>query len=134
MPRPCGEFKAKWEKRPDKPGVLSVVGECTVAATHRIVLEPHDPPSEDPDIFILDLKISLPSGKPPTYVENRATLNFSHKEYTETPPTHVRIVDVHSEEDPKDEWTVPVRVLNQALAHIIPDGTKWTKMNRPDRV
>lgn len=134
MPRPCGEFKAKWEKRVDKPGVLAVVGECTVAATHRVVLEAHDPPSEDPDILILDLKISLPSGKPPTYVEGTATLNFSYKEFTETPPQQVKIIDANSDEDPKDEWTVPVRILDQALAHINPDGTKWSKMNRPNRV
>jgi hypothetical protein len=133
MPRPCGEFKAKWEKRPDKPGVLTVVGECQVAATHRIVLEPHDPP-RDGDVFLLDLKISLPSGKPPTYVENRATLTFSHKEYTEDPPERVHILDVNSEEDPKDEWLIPVRILNQALAKVGPDGTKWTKMERPDRI
>ncbi|HYN98550.1 MAG TPA: hypothetical protein VEU28_02640 [Actinomycetota bacterium] len=134
MPRPCGEFKARWEKRPDKPGVLTVAGECNVAATHRIVLEPSEPPSEDPAVYLLDLKISLPSGKPPTYVENRATLTFAHKHYTEDPPQRVRIVDVNSEDDPKQEWEIPVRVLNQALADVAPDGTKWSKMERPNRV
>jgi hypothetical protein len=134
MPRPCGEFKAKWEKRGDKPGVLTVVGECTLPATHRISLEPHNPPSQDPDIFLLDLVINMPSGKPPTYVEARATLNFSHKEQIETPPQRVGILDVNSQEDPKDEWEVPVRILTQDLAHISADGTKWSKMERPNRV
>lgn len=134
MPRPCGEFKAKYEKRPDKPGVLSVVGECTLAATHRVVLEPSNPPSADPEVFDMDLKISLPSGKPPTFVEGKATLNFSHKEYTEDAPQRVRIIDVNSEEDPKDEWVIPVRMLTQGLATVMPDGTKWTKMSRPDRI
>ena len=134
MARACGEFKAKWEKRPDRDGVLTVTGECNLAATHRIVLEPHDPPSEDPDQLLLALKITLPSGLPSTKVEGKATLNFAHKEFTEDPPSTVRIVDVNSEEDPKDEWTIPVRILTQGLAAVSPDGTKWTKMSRPDRV
>ena len=134
MARACSEFKAKWEKRPDRDGILVVSGECNVAATHRIDLKPHDPPSDDPDQLLLDLVITLPSGLPPTAVENRATLNFAHKEFTEEPPSTVKIVDVNSQEDPKDEWVIPVRRLTQGLASITPDGTKWTKMNRPNRV
>jgi hypothetical protein len=46
----------------------------------------------------------------------------------------VGILDVNSQEDPKDEWEVPVRILTQDLAHIRADGTKWSKMERPNRV
>jgi hypothetical protein len=134
MARACGEFKAKWEKRPDRDGILVVSGECKVAATHRVDLKRHDPSSENADQLLLDLVITLPSGLPPTAVENKATLNFAYKELTEEPPSTVKIVDVNSEEDPKDEWVVPVRKLTQGLATISPDGTKWTKMSRPDRV
>jgi hypothetical protein len=134
MERACGEFKAKWEKRPDKAGVLTVAGECSLGAVYRVDLKPHDPPSEDPDLLLLDLVITLPSGLPATKVEGRATLNFSHKEMIEDPPTRVRIVDVNSEEDPKDQWEIPVRVLTQGLAEVRPEGTKWSKMSRPDRV
>ncbi len=134
MARPCGEFKAKWEKRPDKPGLLTVTGECTLAAVYRVVLKPHDPPSENPDQMVLDLFITLPSGLPPTAVEGRATLNFSYKELTEQPYKTVVILDVNSEEDPKEQWEIPVRVLTQGLSEVRPDGTKWSKMERPDRV
>ncbi|HVL51554.1 MAG TPA: hypothetical protein VM754_08660 [Actinomycetota bacterium] len=134
MARPCGEFKAKWEKRPDKPGILTVAGECSLAAVYRVDLVRHDPPGENPEQLVLDLVINLPSGLPPTAVEGRATLNFSYKEQTDEPYTSVLIIDANSEEEPKDQWEVPVRILTQGLAHITPDGTKWTKMERPDRV
>ena len=134
MARPCGEFKAKWEKRPDRPGILTVAGECTLAAVYRVDLKPHDPPSEDPDQKILDLVVTQPSGMPATGVENRAQLNFSYKEETEHPYKTVLIIDVNSEEDPKDQWEIPVRTLTQGLAHVGPEGTKWSKMSRPNRL
>lgn len=134
MARPCGEFKAKWEKRADKPGVLTVSGECTLAAVYRTVLKRHEPPTENPDELTLDLMITLPSGLPPTAVENQGSLYFSYKEETEHEYKTVRVVDVNSAEDPKDQWVVPVRILRQDLAHIGPDGTKWSKMERPNRV
>lgn len=134
MARPCGEFKAKWEVRPDKPGVLTVAGECSLAAVYRVVLKPHDPPSEDPDRLLLDLIITLPSGLPPTAVEGRATLNFGYKVETEHEYKTVVIVDVNSGEDPKEQWEIPVRILRQVLAQAGPDGTKWSKMDRPNRV
>ena len=134
MSRPCGEFKAKWEKRPDKPGLLIVSGECTLAATYRVIFKPHDPPGDDPDQKILDLIVTLPSGRPPTGVENRAQLNFSYKEQTEHPYKTVLIIDANSEEDPKEQWEIPVRILTQGLAPVRPEGTKWSKMARPNRI
>lgn len=134
MARPCGEFKAKWEKRPDRPGMLTVHGECELAAVYRIVLTEHQPPSEDSREKVLDLIITLPSGLPPTAVENRSVLYFSFKEETEEPYERVRVIDVNSSDNPKQEWVVPVRVLTQSLADVAPDGTKWSKMERPNRV
>ncbi|HEX2052529.1 MAG TPA: hypothetical protein VHJ78_02230 [Actinomycetota bacterium] len=134
MARPCGEFKAKWENRPDRPGMLTVSGECTLAAVYRIILTNHEPPSEDPEEKVLDLIVTLPSGLPPTAVEGRSTLYYSYKEETEHPYQRVRIIDVNSSENPKQEWVVPVRVLTQSLAEVGPDGTKWSKMERPKRV
>lgn len=132
MARPCGEFRAKWEKRPDKPGMLTVSGECTLAAVYRTVLKPHDPPSKNPEQKLLDLVITLPSGLPPTAVEGGGSLYFSYKEETEQEYKSVVIIDVNSGED--ERWEVPVRVLKQELSSIRPDGTKWTKMSRPNRV
>lgn len=132
MSRACGEFKAKWEKRPDSPGVLTVNGECKLAAVYRVNLVASEEPSDNPEQRRLDLVITLPSGLPPTAVEGQCTLNFSFKEETEVPFSSVLITDVNSDEG--ETWEVPVRVLTQELAAIRPDGTKWTKMSRPDRV
>lgn len=132
MARPCGEFKARLEKRPDSPGVLTVTGECNLPAVYRAVLEAHDPPGETPGQLVLDLVVTLPSGLPPTTVEGYCTLNLAFKTKTEQEYKTVLIKDRNSEDG--ESWEIPVRVLTQQLADVRPDGTRWSKMSRPGKV
>lgn len=128
MPRECGSWHARHERRPDKEPLLTVTGECRLPATFRTVLERHEPQGDDPTQLILDLLISNPSGFGHMDSEGRCTLNISYKEETDEEYRSVLIIDRNSEEN--ESWEVPVRVLRQEVATAPTEGTKWSSLPR----
>lgn len=130
MPRECGSWHARHERRPDKEALLTVTGECRLPATFRTVLEENESQGDDPSQLVLDLKISNPSGYGHMDSEGRCTLNVSFKKQTDKEYSSVLIIDRNSEEEEGESWEIPVRVLTQEMAAAPAKGTKWSSLPR----
>lgn len=128
MPRECGTWHAKHERRPDKEPLLTVTGECHLPATHRTVLEMHEPQGDDPSQLVLDLVVTNPSGFGHMDSEGRGMLFVDFKLKTDQDYKTVKIIDRNSEEG--EEWEVPVRVLTQPVASAPGQRNKWASMPR----
>lgn len=106
----CGEWEARHERRPGKPPLLMISGECKVPTTYRVVLQPHEPQG-DPDVLLLDLAITLPSagaGKVEhsepflqLFMTKKAVIYVNYKVETETEYQTVTILDAESGEEVK---------------------------------
>lgn len=55
----CGEWDVRHDRRPDKPPLLTVKGQCVLPTTYRVVLKEHEP-QDDPEVLTLDLVTTLP--------------------------------------------------------------------------
>ena len=56
----CGEWDVRHDRRPEKPHILTVTGQCVLPTTYRVVLQEHEP-QDDPKVLLLDLVVTLPS-------------------------------------------------------------------------
>lgn len=115
-------------RRPGEAAVLSVIGQCELPAIFRAVLEVAETQGEDPTQLALNLNINVPSGKPPTAVENKCTLNIAFKMPTEQTINTLVITDLNADPDSAEEkvWTVPVKIINWATTAAAAKSKRWT--------
>lgn len=115
-------------RRPGDVAVLSVIGQCNLPAIFRAVLEVSEKQGNDPTQLCLDLIIHVPSGKPPTAVENKCTLNIAFKLPTEQTINTLLITDVNADPDSDEEkvWTVPVKIINWGTVATAAKSKRWT--------
>lgn len=120
-------WNARHIRRPGEPAVLSVTGECTLPAIYRAVLTVSEKQGDDASQLHLDLNINIPSGRPPTAVENRCTLNIIFKLPTEQQCSSLLITDVHADADTTEDsvWTVPVKLINWGTVAKAPESQRW---------
>ncbi|HEX2259440.1 MAG TPA: hypothetical protein VHJ40_06840 [Actinomycetota bacterium] len=116
----CGEWDVRHDRRPDKPHILTVTGQCVLPTTYRVVLKKHEP-QDDPKVLLLDLVVNLPSrtdkevepGKVEhsepfvkLYQERKAPIYVSLRLETDTEYETVTILDSETGEVIKDKIRV----------------------------
>jgi hypothetical protein len=120
-------WDARLMKRPGDEAILTVSGECKLPATFRAVLEVAERQEEDPSQLLLLLVITLPSGLPPTAMENRATLNITLKMPTEETYTSVKIADINADPETEEQtvWVVPVKLIDWSNTPARKKSDRW---------
>lgn len=120
-------WDARHVRRPGEQAVLSVAGLCNLPAIFRAVLTVSEHQGEDPEQLCLDLNINVPSGKPPTAVENKCTLNIAFKMPTEQTYSSLFITDIQADPDTTEDtvWTVPVKLINWGTVAQAAPSKRW---------
>jgi hypothetical protein len=111
----CGEWDVRHDRRPDKPHILTVTGQCRLPTTYRAVLQEHEP-QDNPKVLTLDLVVNLPArsekmepGKVEhsepfvkLYQERKAPIYISFRLETDNEYETVTILDADSGEVVKE--------------------------------
>ena len=107
----CSEWDVRHDRRPDKPPILTVTGECVFPTTFRVVLEKHEP-QDDPEVLKLDLVANVPHGASgkvehsepfvKLFQEKKAPIYLNFRMETEHEYKTVTILDAESGEVVKE--------------------------------
>ncbi|MGQ0678091.1 MAG: hypothetical protein ACT4OM_00265 [Actinomycetota bacterium] len=120
-------WQARHMRRPGQPAILSVTGQCQLPAIYRAVLKVSEDQGEDPSKLILELMIHVPSGKPPTLQENKATLNIELKLPLEQEYQSAVIIDIYADEESSEPtvWEIPIKVIDWGTVSGPGESKRW---------
>jgi len=82
----CSDWKAWYDMQPVQTGTLHVTAKCTFEKSgHSVVLQPASPPSLNPNIYLLERRVTDSSNK-----EKGVEVTFSEKTKTQYKQVQIR--------------------------------------------